>query len=232
MMSEKDWKNRLKDAEIFFHLGGIEEYLPVLQFQRKINSDVEEDGSQAHIILCEHTETYTCGIHTEHIDSRIPNPVRIERGGSITYHGPGQIVAYYIMNMKKLGTNVLGIINLAHGIETAYMKTHGIRVESRLHRETGIWHNGWKVGSTGFSIKGSTTMHGTALNINTDLQKFSAINPCGMSPEIMTSLSEISGKKYDMEKEKALFMEIISENMGVESFHQGKLSEQLSGIAP
>ncbi len=213
-------------------MGGIEEYLPVLQFQRKINSDVEKDGSRAHIIICEHTDTYTCGIHTEHIDSRIPNPVRIERGGSITYHGPGQIVAYYIMNMKALGTNVLGIINMAHEIEIEFMKTHGFKVESRLHKETGIWYNDRKAGSTGFSIKGSSTMHGTALNINTDLEKFNAINPCGMSPEIMTSLSEITGKKYDMEREKSLFLEIVSKNIGIGSFHKEKLNEQLSGIAP
>ena len=232
MISGTDWKNRFSDTEVFFHMGGTEEYIPVLQFQRKINSDVEMDGSRAHIIICEHTDTYTCGIHTENIDTRIPDPVRIERGGSITYHGPGQIVAYYIMNMRTLGTNVLGIINMAHDIETEYMKTHGITVESRLHRETGIWHNDRKAGSTGFSIKGSTTMHGTALNINTDLEKFNAINPCGMSPEIMTSLGEISGKKYDMEKEKSLFQKIIAKNMGIESFHLDKLNAQLSGTVP
>ncbi|MCL4350880.1 MAG: lipoyl(octanoyl) transferase LipB [Candidatus Thermoplasmatota archaeon] len=231
-MSGKDWRNNFKDIRVCFHLGGIEDFRSILEIQRSLNLSVENDGTSAHILVLEHSDTYTTGIHTEHIDQRIPNPVKLERGGSITYHGPGQIVAYYIFNMKKLDTNILGIIELAHESEIEYLKLNGVEAEQRLHKETGIWCNNKKIGSTGFSIRGSTTMHGTALNVQTDLLKFDQINPCGYSPEIMTSLHEITGKSYNMEKEKKILVDVIKEKIGNPESETLKISGQWSGTVP
>jgi lipoyl(octanoyl) transferase len=232
-MSEIGWKENFKDTEITILAGQVEPYQRVLDLQRDLNNHVNEKEDTGFIILCEHQDVYTCGIHTEHIDDRIKNPVRIERGGSITYHGPGQIIAYYILNMKHLRTNILGIIENAHLAEIDTLYNLGVQnAESRLGKETGIWVGSRKIGSTGFAIKMNATLHGTALNIEPDLDMFSFINPCGFEWEIMTSVQRETGKNYIMDEVRRILIGNIIKRFEIEYFKRGTLSAQLSGTVP
>jgi lipoyl(octanoyl) transferase len=233
MISEEDWRSNFKDTNILILTGGIEPYQKILKLQREINNWVNENERLGFILVLEHNDVYTCGIHTEHLDNRIPDPVRVERGGSITYHGPGQIVVYYILNMKHLRTNILGIISQAHRSEIDVIENLGVRgVESRLGKETGIWVGNRKIGSTGFAIKINSTLHGTALNIQPDLQKFSAINPCGFEWSIMTSVQNETGKTHNIPQVKDKIIQEIIKNFGIKNYQKKSLSEQLSETAP
>lgn len=233
MISEEDWRTNFKDTKIYILIGGIESYQKILNLQRELNKRVNEAENLGYILILEHQDVYTCGIHTEHIDSRIPDPIKIERGGSITYHGPGQLVVYYILNMKHLQTNILGIISKAHQSEIDLIECMGVAgAQSRLGKETGIWVGRKKIASTGFAIRMNSTLHGTALNIQTDMSKFSFINPCGFNWEIMTSVEEETGKKYPMLEVKEMVMQAIIRNFGLLNYEKKSFSEQLSETAP
>ncbi len=232
-MSGEDWKRNFSNTQVNILAGGIENYNQILNLQRDLNQKVNENESSAYILICEHDDVYTCGIHTEHLDSRLKDPVRVERGGSITFHGPGQLVAYYVMNMKHLHTNILGIIDAAHKSEIKLLERMGLPgSEPRLGKETGVWIGRKKIASTGFAIRMNSTFHGTALNITTDLKKFQLINPCGFDSGIMTSFHEITGKNYSMDIVKEMFIQIVIESFAIENYNVGKISEQLSGTAP
>ncbi|MGP6239989.1 lipoyl(octanoyl) transferase LipB [Cuniculiplasma sp. SKW4] len=233
MISGEDWRSNFKDTKIYILNGGIEPYHQILNLQRELNRRVNEEECVGYLLVLEHKDVYTCGIHTEHIDSRIPEPVRIERGGSITYHGPGQLVVYYILNMKHLQTNILGIISKAHESEIDLLEGMGIiGAESKLGKETGIWVGTKKIASTGFAIRMNSTLHGTALNIQPDLDKFSFINPCGLNWDIMTSIEKETGKKYNMSEVKERAIQAIIRNFRLWNYEKKSLSEQLSETAP
>ena len=190
-------------------------YLEALAFQRKINSEMINGSGKESIIICEHEPVYTCGIHQDGNTTNLEGVHFIERGGGITYHGPGQITAYFMINLNQRGINILDLINFVHEVEIQYLEQHGIVAHSRLKKETGVWVGNHKISSTGFALKGGFTLHGIGLNVNTDLQKFSLINPCGFDWSVMTSVSKLNGKTYHMEEEKGLFLKILKENLGI-----------------
>lgn len=208
-------KNSEINGQIEFSIFQNLPYSEGLAIQRRINMEMIEGSGMESIIICEHDPVYTCGIHHEGNTTNLENVHFIERGGGITYHGPGQITAYFLINLNQRGINILDLINFVHGVEIQYLEKHGIIAHSRLKKETGVWVGNHKISSTGFAIRGGFTMHGIGLNVNTDLEKFSLINPCGYDWSVMTSVSKINDKKYRMEEEKKLFMKILKENLEI-----------------
>jgi lipoyl(octanoyl) transferase len=208
-------KNSEINGQIEFSIFQNLPYSEGLAIQRRINMEMIEGSGMESIIICEHDPVYTCGIHHEGNTTNLENVHFIERGGGITYHGPGQITAYFLINLNQRGINILDLINFVHGVEIQYLEQHGIIAHSRLKKETGVWVGNHKISSTGFAIRGGFTMHGIGLNVNTDLEKFSLINPCGYDWSVMTSVSKINDKKYRMEEEKKLFMKILKENLEI-----------------
>ncbi|MEM2339120.1 MAG: lipoyl(octanoyl) transferase LipB, partial [Nitrososphaerales archaeon] len=130
-------------------------------------------------------------------------------GGDVTYHGPGQLVGYLILNLEE---SKLDIHNLIRGLEETLIQTvsnFGINAE-RIDGHAGVWVKGKKLASIGIAIDHWVTYHGFALNVNTDLNYFMLIKPCGLDGKIMTSMEKILGKKVEMNDVKERLKESFS----------------------
>lgn len=169
------------------------------------------------IFLVEHPHVYTYGrgsnlaelMPVTPVDSRTPvELVPVERGGGVTYHGPGQLVAYPILDVRKKTGDMhkflrwledVMIRTIAHwGLEGDHHPTH-----------TGVWVKDRKIASLGVAVRQWISYHGVALNVSTDLRYFGAIHPCGLSPEVMTSMELLTGRSITLAEVKQRFLEEI-----------------------
>ncbi len=157
------------------------------------------------LILCEHEPVYTIGRNfKEKAPDSLPFPVfRIERGGKITYHGPGQLVLYPIWKLQP--KKILPFIRSIEQSLINLLALFDLKAEARKG-ETGVWVGRKKIASIGIAVKHWVAFHGAALNINPELSNFFFIQPCGYPPDTMTSLSQELGKKISIAevKEKIL----------------------------
>jgi lipoyl(octanoyl) transferase len=148
------------------------------------------------IWLCQHPPVFTQGLagKPEHLLRDIGIPVvKIDRGGQITYHGPGQLVAYLLLDLKRRN---LGVKALVHRIEQALidlLAEYDIAA-ARRPGAPGVYVGDAKVAALGLKIKNGCCYHGLSLNVNMDLAPFSAINPCGYEGLAVTQLSELCGE--------------------------------------
>lgn len=186
------------------------DYNETLKLQRNMAELRNSGGIKDTVILVEHPDVYTEGRHTLKADS-IESSIKVERGGSITYHGPGQLVSYYIVNLRDRSINILDLIHRIHKATILLLSGYGLVGRSETGKETGVWVGDKKIASTGLAVKEFTTFHGSALNVSTDLGKFNTINPCGFNPQIMTSIENETGKKIEMPALKKKFASIIED---------------------
>jgi lipoyl(octanoyl) transferase len=152
-------------------------------------------GSTDEIWFLEHPPVYTMGMNarTEHLLAPGDIPVvHIDRGGQVTYHGPGQLVAYPLIDLARAR---LGVRALVEGIERAIVTTlAGWGIEAVGRRDApGVYVNGCKIASVGLRIRRSCSYHGLALNVAMDLEPFRRINPCGYAGLEMTQVSDLGG---------------------------------------
>ena len=145
------------------------------------------------IWLLQHPPVYTQGLagKPEHLlhENGIP-VVRTDRGGQITYHGPGQVIGYLMLDMRRLGLDVRELVSRMEGAVIDLLGEY--RINSESHREApGVYVDGAKVASLGLKIKKGCCYHGLALNVDMDLQPFSAINPCGYAGLRVTQLRDL-----------------------------------------
>ncbi|WP_393971925.1 lipoyl(octanoyl) transferase LipB [Oxyplasma meridianum] len=210
-------------------------YVESLSVQRKLNQLRNEGRIEDSMIVVEHPEVYTAGIHwVPGAEADGLDVVKVERGGSITYHGPGQLITYYIVNLKERNINVLNLINKIQECSIKLLGMWGIGADPRLGKETGIWAGEKKIASIGLAVKGFSTLHGCALNVSTDLSNFYRIQPCDFHPEVMTSMERILKKPVDLDKVKKQYMDISQEKLGMGEIIKNKggfenLNELLSG---
>jgi lipoate-protein ligase B len=127
--------------------------------------------------------------------------VSVERGGDITYHGPGQLVIYPVVNLKSMGLGVLPFVESLEEIMIRTLATWGIQGE-RNSMNRGAWVGMKKIGSIGIAVRRSITFHGLALNVNTDLEPFTWVNPCGLHNVMITSMQQQLGATVPMEEVK------------------------------
>lgn len=168
---------------------------------------------QNEIIFCEHPHVYTLGrsgkennmlLGDQQLKAIQATLYHIDRGGDITYHGPGQLVCYPILNLEDFK---LGLKEYIHVLEEAIIRvcaSYGIQA-GRLAGATGVWLDGntptaRKICAMGVRSSRYVTMHGLALNVNTDLRYFSYINPCGFIDKGVTSLQKELGYQIPMEE--------------------------------
>ena len=168
-----------------------------------------------HIILCEHPHVYTLGrsgkegnmlLSEEQLQKIGATLYHIDRGGDITYHGSGQLVCYPILNLEEFS---LGLKEYVHLLEEAVIRvcaSYGI-IAGRLEKATGVWLEGdmpraRKICAIGVRSSHFVTMHGLALNVNTDLRYFSYIHPCGFIDKGVTSLQQELKREMPMEEVK------------------------------
>ncbi len=194
-------------------------------FQKTIKRKVELQETENLLVYCEHPHVYTLGksgdehnmlLNYIQLQAKDAIFVKTNRGGDITYHGPGQLVGYPIFDLANFG---IGLKNYIHQIEEAIIKTlaeYNI-ASTRLEGATGVWLDVnlptcRKICAIGVRSSRYVTMHGFALNVNTDLTYFNHINPCGFVDKGVTSMEKELGSKVDMEELKAkLFKQIEKE---------------------
>ncbi|MEA1967727.1 MAG: lipoyl(octanoyl) transferase LipB [Thermodesulfobacteriota bacterium] len=191
---------------IEMNLKGIEfidlkltDYKKAFDFQKKIVSEkIDKTRDKDIILLLEHPAVFTLGKRggrenlvksEEFLKSKNIPIVQTERGGNITFHGPGQIVVYPIIDLNRAKIGVADFVYFLENIMIATALDFNVKAV-RDKRNHGIWVKENKIGSVGLSIKRGISFHGLALNVNLDLEPFSWINPCGMPGIFMTSLAK------------------------------------------
>jgi lipoate-protein ligase B len=132
-----------------------------------------------------------------------------DRGGDVTYHGPGQLVVYAILNLQVHDLDISGYISNLEEVVIRVLTRFGI-VGGRVDKLRGVWVGREKIASLGVHLSNSISKHGLALNVNNDLAPFELINPCG-TDRPMTSLSKIMGRSQDMEEVESLTLKAFAE---------------------
>ncbi len=159
---------------------GCREYLPVWQEMREF-TDVRNDDSNDELWLVEHPPVFTQGQagKAEHFlkPSKIP-VIHTDRGGQITYHGPGQIVIYTLCNLKRIGLGVRGFVNAIENAIIELLSDYNIAAQHRAEAP-GVYIGGSKIAALGLRVRRGCTYHGLSLNVDMDLSPYTYINPCG-----------------------------------------------------
>jgi lipoic acid synthetase len=153
-----------------------------------------------HALILEHPPVFTLGrngsaahlgVDESFLAQQGIELLRVERGGEVTYHGPGQLVCYPIVNLRRLGLSVIDYVGLLETVMLNVTAAFGLNA-GRDPRNHGVWVTGRKLGSIGIAIRHSISFHGLALNVNLDLKPYSWINPCGLPEVSMTSMARES----------------------------------------
>ncbi|MGP1514856.1 MAG: lipoyl(octanoyl) transferase LipB [Bacteroidales bacterium] len=186
----------------------------ILLFNEKINRKLKGDTDISQdFIVCEHNDVYTLGLHGKDSNLLITDAllrkigaeiIHTNRGGDITYHGPGQITGYPILDIDRFGIGIREYINIVEQSVIDTMLDYGIKCE-RLHGATGVWIDAKttkarKICAIGVKASRGITMHGFALNVNTDLRYFSYINPCGFTDKGVTSMQTELQKQCEWDR--------------------------------
>ena len=187
-------ENQLKVREL-----GVVDYLSAWKLQKQIHQDVINLQSKNTLLLLEHPSVYTAGRRTEILDRPLDDTpvIDVDRGGKITWHGPGQLVGYPIVKLKN-STDVVGFVR---ELETALISVcadFGVKADRYCER-SGVWvrdgKGDRKIAAIGLRVAKGVTMHGFALNVNPDLSAFEKIIPCGITGAKVTSLTAELGSE-------------------------------------
>jgi len=188
-----------------YNLGTIR-YQYALQIQRRL-VEIVSQGVFDVLLLLQHPPVFTIGRFRGEEDIIVPPETLTQeriavfhtnRGGGITYHGPGQLVGYPILNLKEKGLGVREYIWKLEAVIIKLLLDLGIQGH-RVANYPGVWVGEEKVCSIGIHVSHYITMHGFALNVNTNLRHFEYINPCGINSRVMTSVSKLLGYPVEVE---------------------------------
>ena len=188
-----------------------------------------KDFPGQHLLFCEHPHVYTLGksgdeanllIREEFLKKIKATYFKTNRGGDITYHGPGQIVGYPIVDLETLGIGLKQYITLLEEAIIELLHNHGITA-TQMDGATGVWLDvdhpvkARKISAIGVRSSRFITMHGFALNVNTNLDYFTYINPCGFETKGVTSMEKELGGPLDFEQTKLELRQILLEKLTV-----------------
>ncbi len=214
---------------VIFQDLGLTGYAVAWDIQKKLLAEVQEFkqsdhdlpvceqiGNYNYLLFCEHPHVFTLGksgnnsnllVNEDFLQQKGATFFKTDRGGDITYHGPGQIVGYPIFDLEAFG---LGVKEYVHSIEETVIRTLGdFNINAgRLKGATGVWLNTdnpaktRKICAIGVRVSRYVTMHGFAFNVNTDLSYYDYINPCGFTDKGVTSMEKELGRKLNIEEVK------------------------------
>jgi lipoyl(octanoyl) transferase len=194
-------------AEILVVRCGLLPYEEGLAAQRRVESARQEGAIPDVLLLMEHQPVYSRGrrstadelpMGVEWYEMQGIEVLDTDRGGRVTYHGPGQLVAYPIVALKPYGDDVLEYVRRLERVAIASLATYGVEAGT-IEGLTGIWVGERKIGSIGVHISRGVTTHGLAINVNNDLQPFEWVVPCGIENCRVTSLGRELGAEQDLE---------------------------------
>ncbi len=188
-----------------------------------------EKSFPGYLLFCEHPPVFTLGksgsaenllINEQMLARQGIEFFRINRGGDITFHGPGQIVGYPILDLEQLQLGIKTYIEKMEEAVILLLESFGIKA-SRLEGATGVWldadipQKARKICAIGVKASRHITMHGFAFNVNTDLSYYQYINPCGFVDKGVTSMEKELGAKQDFDRVKERLKDCLAESFGV-----------------
>jgi lipoate-protein ligase B len=211
---------------LLFDVGRMK-YKDAWDLQRLLVDDRLLDRMPDALIMVEHDHVITFGRRSEGDGIGSIDGVelfRVERGGLATYHGPGQLVGYPIVKLQERFRDIKAHI---HNIEETLVRTLTDFDIPAARREghPGIWVDGRKIASIGVAVRERVTFHGFALNVDTDMRYFGLIEPCGLKPETMTSMSEVLKRKVSIENVKPVLLAKFKDVFGC-GFVGGRETDQ------
>ncbi len=190
-------------------------YAEALAFQQDVVARKRADDSlRDELLLLEHDPVYTIGRTPDQSSlrdaSHLPHPLfPISRGGQATYHGPGQLVGYPIIDLRRRGQDLHRYLRWLEEVLIALLSSFGISAQTRAGL-TGVWVENRKIASIGVGVRHWISMHGFALNVCGDLSPFHHIVPCGIANVMMTSMEMESGASWSVEQVAARAGEIFA----------------------
>lgn len=173
------------------HLG-LAEYLPTLEAMRRLTAE-RDDSTPDEIWLLQHPRVFTQGQagKAEHLLAPGDIPVvQVDRGGQVTYHGPGQLVGYLMLDLRRLGLGVRELVTTMEQSLVELLAGYGIEAAPKADAP-GVYVAGDKIASLGLRVSRGCSFHGLALNVDMDMSPFQRINPCGYAGLKMVQLREL-----------------------------------------
>jgi lipoyl(octanoyl) transferase len=188
-------------------------YRPALELQEQAVAERAAGQTPDRIFFLEHDAVYTIGRRRDRSslgDAPLPHPVEeINRGGQATFHGPGQLVGYFIFDLQKLTPDLHVFLRWIEEGLIALLASYGLPAQRR-ESLTGVWIEERKIASIGVGVRRWITMHGFGLNVGPDLSGFQAITPCGIQGVSMTSLSRELGREISIEETAAQARDVFT----------------------
>lgn len=188
---------------------GTIDYDKALSIQERLSAMRQQNEIDDCLLILEHYPVLTMGVRAEESNILLPQKqleeegvkiYEISRGGDVTYHGPGQIVGYPILDLNNHGKDIKAFV---WNLEEVFIRLLKNKYDISAHREekkyTGVWVGDNKITAIGIAVKKWVTMHGFAFNVNTNLDHFKWINPCGITDKGVTSLQKLLGHTLDIE---------------------------------
>lgn len=199
------------------HLGLVD-YENALDLQRKIHLEVTSGNRPNSLLMLEHPSVYTAGKRTQAFEMPTDGTpvISVDRGGRITWHGPGQLVGYPIVKLLK-PTELVGFVRTIEGALIKVCSDFGINAV-RIDDRSGVWvsdiKGDRKIAAIGIRVASGVTMHGFALNVNPDLSAFSQIVPCGIDDATVTSMAIELGNPIEISEVSPIVEKYLLEALG------------------
>ena len=212
-----DVKDALRTPAIALSRAGLVQYEDALALQRKFHQEIVAGSRPNSLILLEHPSVYTAGKRTQEFEKPTDGTpvIDVDRGGRITWHGPGQLVGYPIVKLLK-PTELVGFVREIEAALINVCADLGITAV-RVAGRSGVWiqdsQGDRKIAAIGIRVAKGVTMHGFALNVNPDLSAFRSIVPCGISDADVTSLEIELGRTITIEDVAPLVERHIFESL-------------------
>ena len=176
---------------------GVQDYQPVFDLQKKIHDSRINKKIKDVILMLEHEHVYTLGknANPNHVLSDNDKIVQADRGGDVTYHGPGQLVCYPIVDLNKYKKSITWYVNLLQESILSILSNYKIDAIKKSSPYTGVWVDDEKIAAIGIRLSKWISMHGFSININTDLDYYDNIIPCGIFDYGITSVRQLIKRK-------------------------------------
>ncbi len=201
-----------------------------LQTEMVMRRIVGEIGDS--LIIAEHFPVFTLGrlgkienllVAGESLARAGVKVLRVDRGGDITFHGPGQIVAYPIIDLRDKGMDLHGYLRTLEGVVIDLLRDYSIAA-TRIDGRTGVWVNGGKIASIGIAVRRWVTYHGLSLNVHVDPAFFSMINPCGFRDVRAINLKDVVSGALEIEEVKKGLIHHLEREFNLERMHDNSFS--------
>ena len=193
---------------------GLVDYQPTWQAMQRF-TDTRGSDTPDEIWLLEHPPVFTQGQagKAEHVLFAGDIPVvQVDRGGQVTYHGPGQLVAYLLLDVRRSGIGVRELVSRIERSLIDLLASYGVSANAKPDAP-GVYVDGAKIASLGLRIRNGRSFHGLALNVDMDLQPFQRINPCGYAGMAMTQLADLAAGPIELSEVSARLREQLVKHL-------------------